>query len=243
MKKIYILYVSFLTQIILCNNCFATQIIADSTAILKERTFDPNFKDKYKYDYQGKEVNKKPKDTKGTHSPYGEGKEAEEIEENNTNEFSFIAGSLFQTIAIIAFVIGIIFLVYILVGQGIVSPFSSKRSKEIQNSEDFTPDDIENTNIDTLIINAENNGNYRLAIRYQYLSVLKSLSEKGVIEYKADKTNAEYQYEISELSYSKDFSYISYLYNYTWYGEFNVNDIEYNIAKNNFSNLKKSIRG
>lgn len=242
MKKNYILYISFLIQIILCNDCFAIETISDSTAILKERTFDSNFKNRYEYNYEGKAIKKKNKHTvQGENSPYSNGK-IKDIEDSNNNNFNFSGGGVFQIILIAAFVIALVVLAFILAGQGVKNPFSNRKSKNIEDNEDFTPEDIENTNIETLIKKAENNGNYRLAIRYQYLSVLKSLSTKELIEYKEDKTNAQYQAELSDVSYSKDFSYISYLYNYVWYGEFYINDSEYSIAKNNFSNLIKSIK-
>ena len=106
--------------------------------------------------------------------------------------------------------------------------------------------DIENnifeTNFVTLIKNAENNNNYRLAIRYYYLWLLKTLSEAEVIEYDVEKTNSDYYNEIANDNIKKEFSYTSYLYNYIWYGEFDIDATQFNKAKTAFTHVLNSIK-
>ena len=60
-----------------------------------------------------------------------------------------------------------------------------------------------------LISEAESNNNYRLAIRYYYLWLLKGLSEKEIIDYDPEKTNSDYQYEIKTPEISEQFAYTS----------------------------------
>ena len=100
--------------------------------------------------------------------------------------------------------------------------------------------ELEHTDFKTLIASAEANNNYRLAIRYYYLWLLKQLNEKGAIVYDVEKTNSDYQYEIKSEGLQKDFAYTSYLYNYIWYGEFNVNDTQFTKAKTAFIQLLNS---
>jgi hypothetical protein len=75
----------------------------------------------------------------------------------------------------------------------------------LRSSEDpqlfFTEEEeiIKSKNIQILIENAIQEGNYRLAIRYYYLHVLQSLSEKEIIVYQFDKTNTDYLKEISKI--------------------------------------------
>ncbi len=101
--------------------------------------------------------------------------------------------------------------------------------------------DIENnihtTNFKQLIKDAEKSNNYRLAIRYYYLWLLKQLTESGIIDYDVEKTNSDYQYEIKSKSIKEGFSYTSYLYNYIWYGEFNVTEEQFGKAKHAFINF------
>ncbi|NNF75857.1 MAG: DUF4129 domain-containing protein [Flavobacteriaceae bacterium] len=92
-----------------------------------------------------------------------------------------------------------------------------------------------------LIRQAENAGNFRLAIRYYYLWLLKTLSFKEIIAYDVEKTNSDYRDEINAESIRSSFSYASYLYNYIWYGEFDVNEGQFKQAKLAFDAFIKEI--
>lgn len=98
------------------------------------------------------------------------------------------------------------------------------------------------TDFDKLTKDAENSGEFRLAIRFYYLWLLKRLSYAGIIEYDVEKTNSDYYNEITSENTKKQFSYTSYLYNYIWYGEFNVDDITYEKAKAAFVKFLNSIK-
>jgi hypothetical protein len=98
------------------------------------------------------------------------------------------------------------------------------------------------TDFDKLTKDAEKNNEHRLAIRYYYLWLLKKLAIAEIIEYDVEKTNSDYQNEITSKDLKDDFSYTSYLYNYIWYGEFDVNEQQYDKAKNAFTNLLNTIK-
>ncbi|WP_242157777.1 DUF4129 domain-containing protein [Aestuariivivens sediminis] len=96
---------------------------------------------------------------------------------------------------------------------------------------------IHTTDFKALIQDAENQNNYRLVIRYYYLWLLKSLSETGAIAYDLEKTNSDYFNEIASTEIKEGFAYTSYLYNYIWYGEFNIDDSQFGKAKQAFVKL------
>ena len=106
--------------------------------------------------------------------------------------------------------------------------------------------DIENniyeTDFKTLIGSAESENNYRLAIRYYHLWLLKTLSKAEIIDYDVEKTNSDYYFEIKQEDTKKEFSYTSYLYNYIWYGEFDIDESQFNKAKNAFTQFLNSIK-
>ena len=106
--------------------------------------------------------------------------------------------------------------------------------------------DVENnihtTDFKQLIAEAEQDGNYRLAIRYYYLWLLKGLTNAEIIEYDVEKTNSDYYNEIRSSDIKEEFSYTSYLYNYIWYGEFNVNEQQFSKAKTAFNKFLNSIK-
>lgn len=92
-----------------------------------------------------------------------------------------------------------------------------------------------------LIKTAESENNYRLAIRYYYLWLLKTLSEAEIIDYDVEKTNSDYYLEIEKEETKKEFSYTSYLYNYIWYGEFDIDDHQFNKAKDAFTQFLRTL--
>lgn len=92
-----------------------------------------------------------------------------------------------------------------------------------------------------LIASAEGENNYRLAIRYYYLWLLKNLSQAEIIAYDVEKTNSDYYYEINSDELKKEFSYTSYLYNYIWYGEFDIDNNQFQKAKTAFNKFLDSV--
>ncbi len=82
---------------------------------------------------------------------------------------------------------------------------------------------------------------FRLAIRYYYLFALKHLSEKNIIEWDYEKTNYDYYQEIENKDLKDQFQYISYIYNYCWYGEFDIDVNEFETGQKAFQKLIKSV--
>ncbi|MEZ4792524.1 MAG: DUF4129 domain-containing protein [Gelidibacter sp.] len=101
---------------------------------------------------------------------------------------------------------------------------------------------IHATDFKKLIAEAEHDKNYRLAIRYYYLWLLKGLTNAEIIDYDVEKTNSDYYNEIASKQIKDEFSYTSYLYNYIWYGEFDVNEQQFTKAKTAFTKFLNSIK-
>lgn len=97
------------------------------------------------------------------------------------------------------------------------------------------------TDFKKLIKKATEKKNYRLATRYYYLNSLQKLTSKGIIEWDPEKTNYDYYSEIENIALQKQFQYISYLYNYSWYGEFELDAVAYSEVENSFNSLFKTI--
>jgi hypothetical protein len=207
------------------------------------RTFDTDFKDQYsgnKYDYEGKKIITYIEPGSGNYEDY-KNKKPRLREKDNGNQFSINLGP-FSWLFYLALFIAVGFLIYILLNEGGSGWFSSKGHKKIETSEDITSENIQNADINTLINRAENDEDYRLAIRYYYLLVLKTLTIKNHIKFEDDKTNAEYLNDIKSKPFSHAFEYTSYLYNYIWYGEFPLDVQQYNQAKDKFVTLLNQVK-
>jgi hypothetical protein len=86
------------------------------------------------------------------------------------------------------------------------------------------------------------NRDYRLAIRYYYLRLLKDLDKQGIIKYEYQKTNAEYLAEIKEKDLQQSVKRIIRLYNFIWYGNFPVNGEDFNTVRESFRRIETNLK-
>lgn len=136
-----------------------------------------------------------------------------------------------------------ILVIYLLIRIFINEKFNSiftKKAKAIIDI-DLTEQHIEVIDLDSLMSAALKNKDYRLAVRYQYLKILKQLSQKEIIEWHFDKTNVDYEKEIGESKLRNDFKKVSYLYEYIWYGEQIIDEVGYTNASFRFTQLNNAI--
>ena len=131
------------------------------------------------------------------------------------------------------------FIIKLLLGQNTSSLFSKKTATV--NPLTIDEEHIENINLDTFIGDAIAQKNYRLAIRYMYLKALKDLSFNNSITWHFEKTNSDYHNEIKDPLLKDDFKKVSYLYDYVWYGEFDLDEIGFVHAQKGFERLTKKI--
>lgn len=147
------------------------------------------------------------------------------------------------TINILATVI-ILLVIYLIVksilneeGQWV---FGKSTTKKIISHEDIERN-LRYIDFEKLIKDTLKSGDNRLAIRYYYLWILKKMSEKSIIDWNQEKTNSDYLYEIKSDVLRKDFEYVSYLYNYIWYGEFEIDNATFEHALQALEKTLKSI--
>lgn len=94
---------------------------------------------------------------------------------------------------------------------------------------------------DTLIAQAVKNKDYRLAIRYSYLQILKKLSASDLLQFSADKTNYQYVSELRGKPYQNDFAAITLNYEYVWYGKFDISEDVYHRLSAEYKSFNKKI--
>lgn len=76
--------------------------------------------------------------------------------------------------------------------------------------------------------------NFRLAIRLLYLQALKKLSDKNYVNWQLNKTNTDYLIETRDKSWHPLFSTLTYHFEYTWYGETQVNKEAFHQVQQSF---------
>lgn len=98
---------------------------------------------------------------------------------------------------------------------------------------------LQTTDFQKLTAKSEKDGDNRLSIRYYYLWLLKTFAAQEIIVWDIEKTNSDYLYEIKNEKTKSDFQYLSYLYNYCWYGEFDLTADDFQQAKSLFETYVK----
>lgn len=102
-------------------------------------------------------------------------------------------------------------------------------------------ENIHEINFDAEIDNAVSQHNYRLAVRLLYLRCLKQLSDKNLISWQIDKTNAAYLYELTDEDQKQSFSLLTRQFEYTWYGNFFIDQQTFTNINILFQNFKKQL--
>ena len=102
-------------------------------------------------------------------------------------------------------------------------------------------ENIYELNLDELSYQAAQQKNYRLAVRYHYLKVLKQLNDKGYIEWRTGKTNRTYATELSKGNFYRVFIMLTLQFEYIWYGEFNIDLVAFEKVKAGFITFEKEI--
>ncbi|GAA0728996.1 hypothetical protein GCM10009430_38670 [Aquimarina litoralis] len=150
-----------------------------------------------------------------------------------------LAEILKNLIYLVLIVIVIYILIRVLAGKEVASFFGKKNN--VVAPIHFSEEHIEKIDLDKLIQDALSINDYRLAIRYMYMKTLQELSVKKLIDYHFEKTNSDYQNEIKNEQLRLLFKKVSYLYEYIWYGKFDLNQEKYDNAKISFDQIKGNI--
>jgi hypothetical protein len=96
-------------------------------------------------------------------------------------------------------------------------------------------------NLDLLIENALAAKNFRLAVRFCYLKILKLLAAKQIVDYQYQKTNYEYAYQIGTRELQTPFREVSFVFDCCWYGEYEAKEQDYLFAKQKFDEISTKI--
>jgi hypothetical protein len=109
-----------------------------------------------------------------------------------------------------------------LIGKGqvrIPSPAKTRQkavSVEHRTMEEELPEKLKEDELDGLA----RSGEFREVIRLYYLRTIRMMAEKGLIQWKKEKTNHDYVEELEDPVLAKEFRNLTYLFEHFWYGSF-----------------------
>jgi len=96
---------------------------------------------------------------------------------------------------------------------------------------------IQEEDLNKLIEEAVRNKQYRLAVRYYYLNMLKKLINKGLIQWHNEKTNRDYVREMANDQRAPYFKNLTFIYDYVWYGNYHPAENEFKEIENDFKSF------
>ena len=94
--------------------------------------------------------------------------------------------------------------------------------------------DIHALDFPNLLQEALDRKDYRSAVRIHYLQLLQSLSSRGRIDWRPEKTNGEYLAELRSGTLYDPMRRLTLLFDYVWYGEFPIDGGEYQVVRGDF---------
>lgn len=116
-------------------------------------------------------------------------------------------------------------------------------SKEENSSGDYIvgQENIHEINFEDAIGSALVQKDYRLAIRLQYLKILKLLTVRELIHWKPNLTNQIYVQELFNNPYHADFVKITKYFEFAWYGDFQITEAGFKEMKDFSDSFVKKI--
>lgn len=161
-------------------------------------------------------------------------------EQSNNSSFNWNALSngikFFMYLLLIS---ALLFVIYRLVVTNNLFYTKSKKLKQAAVEEDI---EMSDENIDRKIEEAVNAGNLRLATRFSFIKTLKLLDNKGWIRYHPQATNYDYLNQVSQYRVAGDFAFVTRIYEYVWYGEFEINQQQFEKVKPVFEKIFNEAR-
>lgn len=103
-------------------------------------------------------------------------------------------------------------------------------------------ENIREMNMDDLIAEAFANKQWRLCIRYQYLKMLRLLTDRELINWKPGKTNMDYYCELKNADAKTVFLSVTNDFENAWYGNLEVTEENYLQTKSGFENFYEQIK-
>ncbi|PCH75708.1 MAG: hypothetical protein COB98_08410 [Flavobacteriaceae bacterium] len=122
--------------------------------------------------------------------------------------------------------------------NGLITTRTNKTIVDFVEAEDL----MNKNNIQSFIDKAIADANFRLAIRYHYILMLQRLDASKSIVWEQQKTNVDYIKEIKNREVQSDFKHLTWVYNRIWYGDFEINELDFIKVQQEFQGLTYALK-
>jgi hypothetical protein len=190
--------------------------------------------------------NKKWKEVVGS-TNYDEKKSPKPKERENKNSPSSSIGSMPWNGAILKpiaylLIIGIVVWILFYIIRNTSLEQKLKKTTVVKSDLEAPIENIEEMDIHSLLEQARAAGDFRLATRLYYLSILKKLNEHGFIAWKKDKTNHDYLSELfSREYYFEEVSGLTLSYEQVWYGDRTLTEASFQKLASRFETVYQKL--
>lgn len=102
--------------------------------------------------------------------------------------------------------------------------------------------DLADMDVDPFLRKAEQDGNYHLAVRLHFLTLLKTLNEAGHIQWKKDHTNRVYINQMRGQAGFASFQALTRTFERVWYGDQHPPQAEYERIREQFTEFIQQLK-
>ncbi|UIR55851.1 DUF4129 domain-containing protein [Sphingobacterium sp. SRCM116780] len=137
----------------------------------------------------------------------------------------------------------LIYIFYKLIYSG--NSFFRKDNKEGEDEEGsdlvYVEKNLMNTDLKPYLVDSIKDRNYTLAIRYMQLLNIQKLAHAHVIKWKYSKTNNDFANEISDSILREEFIKCTQVFEYVWFGGFDLTAADFERYQQDFKNFQSKI--
>lgn len=222
-------------------NMYRADSVLTANPVSENTVYPKSFKNNIKSRYKGDEFDystSKPRESFWNKLM----KKVAKIVQSIFGETSFensakITAAIVRLFAILLVGFLIYFIIKFIIGRN-GNLFFGKRNKKVIINDEELHENIHEINFAESIASFERSKDYRSAVRYQFLYILKKLSDKKLILWNPEKTNKDYVTELKAPNLKNEFSNLSYIFDYVWYGEFSIDEQSYAKFKEQYQSFK-----
>ena len=162
-------------------------------------------------------------------------KQKDKTSDKKRNSGGLLASILYYLIIIAVIIVAIFILIFTL--SNIENSRSFDESIDVTIEEEKIVD-IHEIDLEAMLSTALSANDFRMALRAQFLMLLRTMSSNKYIQWSKEKTNREYSKEVYAQPFYPNFQYTANLFDRTWYGDIDIDQFLYQQATPIFDDLK-----